>query len=290
MLKKSFQFLGLTILIGFSFFYTNEVINMVRDKDPLMIKIQEFETIFNKDSVDAFIEDDFILPGINACVVDTNSSYSNMKKIGSYNNSLIEYREIKPDISLDNIYDKYIVKGNKSKLEVALVFKLNDSRYTIDLINILSKKSTKASFFVDGKLIENDSQSIYNLINQGHEIYNLGYDGEYDKNLLVWTNNMIENMSYNKPKYCLLLEENKKVLDICSSNKMYTIKAELLINYRSTFNNIMSNIDKGSLIIFDVNEKTTTELTKTLLFLNSKGFTYNVLSEHLSEKGCSNTD
>lgn len=287
MFKKSFQIIGLVLLIGFSFYYTDKVVTVVRNQDPLMIKIQEYESIFNKDSVDAFVEDNSIIPGINACVVDTNSSYSNMKKIGSYNSSMIEYREIKPKLSLDNIYDKYVVKGNKDTFEVAIVFKLNDSSYIADILNTLSKKNTKASFFVDGKVIEEKTQSVYKLINQRHEIYNLGYENKYDKDLLVWTNNMIENMSYNKSKYCLVSKENSKVLDMCASNKMYTIKANLFIDYSNSFNDIKANIEKGSIIVFDVNDKTTAELSKTLFFLNSKGFTYNVLSNHLSEKGCS---
>jgi hypothetical protein len=48
----------------------------------------------------------------------------------------------------------------------------------------------------------------------------------------------------------------------------------------------MNKIEKGNIIVFDVNDKTLVELSKTLLFLKSKGFKYNLLSEHLSEKGC----
>lgn len=277
-------------MIAFSFFYTDKVITVVRNQDPIMVKIQEYGSTFNQDSVDAFVEDNSVIPGINACVVDTNSSYTNMKKIGSYNSNMIEYKEIKPKLSLDNIYDKYIVKGNSQTFEVALVFKLSDSSYTADIINVLSKKGTKASFFVDGTLIESQTQSIYNLISKGHEIYNLGYDNEYDKDLMTWTNNLIENMSNNNPKYCLATSDDKKVLSTCSSNRMYTIKTDLLINYSSTFTNIKDKVDKGSIIVFDVNDKTIVELNKALLFLNSKGFTYNVLSEHLSEKGCHNNE
>jgi hypothetical protein len=286
MLKKSVQVIGLVLLIGFSFFYTEKVANIVRNQDPLMIKIQEYEKVFNKDSIDAFIEENAIIPGLNACVVDTNSSYNKMKRIGSYNPNMIEYKEIKPKLSLDNIYDKYIIKGHNDKYEVALVFKLNDKNYLVDLLNTLSQKLVKASFFIDGKMIETDTDSIYRLINQGHEIYNLGYDHKYDKDLLVWTNNMIENISYNKPRYCLVTSKNQKVLDMCAANKMYTIRADLLINYGSSFNNIMNKIEKGNIIVFDVNDKTLVELSKTLLFLKSKGFKYNLLSEHLSEKGC----
>jgi len=287
MFKKSLQLIGLTILIGFSFFYTDKVVNVVRDQDPLMIKIHEYEDSFNKGSVNAFIEDDSIIPGINACVVDTISSYSNMKKVGSYSSNMIEYKEIKPKLSLDKVYNKYIIKGNKSRSEVALVFKLNDNKYLTNILDALSKKNIKASFFVDGQSIEESTKDIYRIINKGHEIYNGGYDGEYDKDLLVWTNNMIENLSYNKSKYCLVTKDNKTVLDICSKNKMYTIKSNLVVNYGSMFNSIKPSIEKGSIIVFEVNDKTQLELDKALLFLSSKGFTYNVLSNHLSEKGCS---
>jgi hypothetical protein len=288
MLKKSFQIIGLTLLIGFSFFYTEKVAMVVRNQDPLMIKIQEYESAFNKDSVNAIVTDDSIIPGINACVVDTNSSYLNMKRVGSYNASMIEYKEIKPKLSLDKTYDKYIIKGNKDKFEVALVFKVTDSKYILDIINILSKRNIKASFFVDGKMIENETQNIYRIVNQGHEISNLGYDNNYDKDLLVWTNNMIENMSYNASKYCLVTSENKKVLDMCADNKMYTIKSDILVNYSTSLNDVKALIEKGSIIVFDVNDKTSNELNKVLLFLNSKGFSYNTLRTHLSEKGCSN--
>lgn len=288
MLKKALQIIGLILLIGFSFFYTDKVVMVVRNQDPLMIKIQEYGSAFDKDSVDAFIEDNNIIPGINACVVDINSSYTNMKKVGSYNSNMIEYKEIKPKISLDKIYDKYIIKGNKDKAEVAIIFRVIESQYIDDILKALSKKNTKASFFIDGKLIEDETKNIYTIVNAGHEIYNLGYENKYDKDLLVWTNNMIENMSYNKSKYCLVTQEKQNVLDICSSNKMYTIKSDLLINYGSTFNDVKPLIEKGSIIIFDINDNTVNELNKTLLFLNSKGYTYNTLSTHLSENGCVN--
>lgn len=286
MVKKSLQLAGLTILIGFSFFYTDKVVNVVRDQDPLMIKIHEYEDSFNKDSINAFVEDDSIIPGINACVVDAVSSYNNMKKVGSYSSNMIEYREIKPKLSLDNIYNKYIIRGNKSQSEAAIVFKINDDKYIASLIKMLTSKNVKASFFVDGQSIESDTQNIYRIINSGNEVYNGGYDGEYDKDLLVWTNNMIDNMSYNKSKYCLVTSDDKDVLSLCAKNKMYTIKSDLVINYSKTFSDIKDSIGKGSIIVFDVNDKTLAELDKTLVFLKGKGFSYNLLSTHLSEKGC----
>lgn len=290
MFKKSLQIIGLFLVISFSFYYTDKVVTVVRNHDPLMIKIKSYESIFNRDSIDAFIENNSVIPGINACYVDTSASYSNMKRLGEYNSNMIEYKETKPKLSIENIYDKYIVKGNKDTFEVALIFKINNPDYILDILNTLRSKNVIVSFFIDGKVIEENSDKIFMIINQGHEIYNLGYDHKYDKDLLVWTNNMIENMSHNKSNYCLVSDENKKVLEMCSSNKMYTIKPSILINYGATFTTVMNDIDKGSIIAFDTNDNTIDELNKTLIFLNSKGYKYNALSNHLSEKGCIDTD
>jgi hypothetical protein len=286
MLKKSFQIIGLLLLIGFSFFYTEKVALVVREQDPLMVKIEEYETLFNKESVNAIVKDDTIIPGINACVVDMDSSYANMKRVGRFSNNMIEYKEIKPKLSLDRIYDKYIIKGNTNKYQVSFVFKISDTKYLINILNFLSKKKIQASFFIDGKTIEDETQYIYRIADEKHEIYNLGYDGEYEKDLLVWTNSMIENITSNDSKYCLDVEDDKSIIDICSKNKMYTIKSEIVINYKNTFDIYKDKIEKGSIIVFDVNDNTINELSKTVLFLNSKGFTYNLLSKHLSEKGC----
>lgn len=286
MVKKSFQIIGLILLIGFSFFYTEKVATVVRNQDPLMVQIIEHSSIFNKQGMDALIEGDSIIPGVSSCVVNVNASYSNMKRVGSYSSKMIEYKEIKPKLSLDKLYNRYIVRGNKDKHEIALVFKLSDSNNIVNIINMLSKRDIKASFFIDGKLIENESQNIYKLINQGHEIYNLGYENQYNKDLLLWTNTMIENISYNRSKYCLVTSPNDKVLDLCSSNKMYTIKPDIVIDTSSYFNDVKPHIVKGSIIVFDISNKSITEVPKALLFLNSKGYKYNLLSNHLSEKGC----
>ena len=82
MFKKTCQMVGLILVISFSFYYTDKVATVVRNQDPLMIKIRQYESSFNKESMNAFINNDNIIPGINACVVDINTSYNNMKRQG----------------------------------------------------------------------------------------------------------------------------------------------------------------------------------------------------------------
>jgi peptidoglycan/xylan/chitin deacetylase (PgdA/CDA1 family) len=87
---------------------------------------------------------------------------------------MIEYKEIKPKLSLDRIYDKYIIKGNTNKYEVSFVFKLSDTKYLINVLNFLSKKNIKASFLSMGKRLKKKHNISYRIADEKHEIYNLG--------------------------------------------------------------------------------------------------------------------
>lgn len=287
MLKKGLQGLGLLFLFIFSFLYTDKIVKIVKSKDPIMIKINHFENIYNIDAVNAIINDNEIIPGINGCIVDKDRSYSMMKRINKYNPNMIEYRELKPELSLDKIYDKYIVKGNKNKNEVAFIFKLSNKDDNLnDILRILNEYNIKASFFIDGKYLEENPEQVYEIIKLEHEIYNLGYNSKYEKDTLLWTNSIIDTIANNKSKYCLVMRENIDVLILCANHKMHTIKANLVVNYSNTLSLIKNKIEKGSMIVFEINNNTKSELIGMIIFLNTKGYKHNLLSEHLSEKGC----
>ncbi len=286
MLTRILQFIGITCLLVFSFFYTDRVVTVVKNQDPIMMKINNFSSNYNVKPVNVIINGNEIIPGISGCCVDINKSYSNMKKLGEYAVNKMEYIEIKPELTISNIYDKYIIKGNKKTNEVALVFKLSSDKYINHILGTLRRKQAKAAFFLDGTVIEN-SDLVYAIIKDGHELYNLGYNGNYNEELFIWTNNLIETISNNKSKYCLVLNENKEVLNLCSKHKMYTIKSDLVINYSKDLNSIRDKINKGSIIVFDISiNNTLSDLNNTITFLNKKGYKFNLLSEHLSEKGC----
>ncbi|MGI6329759.1 MAG: hypothetical protein ACOXZR_02745 [Bacilli bacterium] len=286
MFKKAFKILGLLILCLFSFFYTEKIVLLVKNQDPIMKKINEYEKTYQVEPVNALIKQNKVIPGINGCGIDINQSYINMKRIGSYNPNMIEYKEIKPELSISNIYDKYLIKGNKKHFEVALIFKVKEIEQLKDILVVLETKKVSGNFFLDGKFIEENSHLVIEIIKRGHEIYNGGYEGSYDKKLLTWTNTMIESVADNKSKYCLVIEENQNVLDLCSINKMHTIKAELLINSHLTFNLLNKNIEKGSMIVFEDNSKIKLELVTVINFLKQKGYKFSKLSNHLKEEDC----
>ena len=129
MLKKFFTFSGALALICFSFYYTDSAVDIVKRNDPIMKEIVEVSSSYFKDSVDAVLIDNNIIPGISGVKVDVDKSYEKMKNYGSYDSGLLVFKEVTPTISASNTYDKFIVKGNSSKQSVSLIFKLRTTNY-----------------------------------------------------------------------------------------------------------------------------------------------------------------
>ena len=120
-LKKFFQIFGLITLICFSFFYTEKVGYVVREMDSLMEEIRKKSENNKIEPINATIIDNTIIPGKYGKEVDIEESYKKMKRINEYNENMLIYKKIKPEISLKNNYDKYIISGYKTEKEVSLL-------------------------------------------------------------------------------------------------------------------------------------------------------------------------
>ncbi len=124
-MKKIIKILSILFLVCFSFYYTEKIAIVMKNKDELMIKINNTKERYNVDYVNAKIEGETIIPGINGLNVNANKSYNNMKSINVFNEYYLKYDQIKPEISLVDNKDKIIIKGNKNKNAISLVIKNN---------------------------------------------------------------------------------------------------------------------------------------------------------------------
>ncbi len=279
---NALKYIGILCLFCFSFFYTNKAVTVVREVDPIMVKIREEVENYNKDSIDALIKGNEIIPGVNGCVIDINNSYKNMKRINTYNPNFLKFKEVPPSVSILGNYDKYIVSGNGKNREVSLIVNMLDKENVELILHIIKSKELNVNFFVDGNFIEKNLVYI-NDMKEGNEIYNSGYDGLYDRAGLLWTNSLIESFSYNKSMYCLNSKKNDDILKLCSRSKMYTIMPSFVINNNNFIQNI-SNISNGSIIYID--NRNINAINNTINYLKKRGFKFVVLSDLLSEKGC----
>lgn len=282
MLKKYTSYLGVLMLACFSFYYTDRAVDIVKRNDPIMKSILSNSNNFYVDPVNAYINGDELITGLNGKKVNIEESYQNMKKINKYDEAMMTFDEVVPDVSLANSYDKYIVSGNTGKNQVSLVFKVSDSYYIETVNNILLNKNVLATFFMDGTVVASNMEDVLELVSNGYEIENLGYDGKYNVDRFGWTNNMISSLTNENTKFCYTDYKNSDILKLCNNYKMHTVKPTISVN-NYPFTTVKKELQSGSIISFNLNDTTIKELPSIISYIKQKGYDLVTLSNLVDE-------
>ena len=162
------------------------------------------------------------------------------------------------------------------------MFKVTDSYYMNTVSNILLDKNIAATFFIDGSVVENNMNQVLELVSNGNEIENLGYEGNYSLDKLGWTNNMISSLTNQNTMFCYTDYKNSQVLDLCGSYEMYTIKPTISVNHYP-LTTVKNNLGNGDIISFNLNEKTLKELPSVISYIKQKGYSIVTLKELINE-------
>ena len=279
MLKKITRITFILLLSIFSFYYTNKSIELVREQDPIMKKIRNTDNKYNVQPVNAEIKDNTIIPGLTGKEINYTKTYTKMKQYGTYNEVLTTLKEVTPTISIDDYYDKYIISGNPQKRSVALVFKVEKTS-PLEIINILNNNNVKATFFVDGYYLENNSKEISNIVS--HELEILNYNGDYDEIYFSSSKDYLESLTNKKLKYCYSDYDKEEVILLCQKLKMHTIVPTIQIN-NSLFKEIKEQLTNSAIISIPISKNTKDELDTTLKYIKSRGYKLETLEELLNE-------
>ena len=277
-MKTFFKLTGLLVLFFFSFFYTEKVINVITEQDEIMIKIKENEEKNNIPSTNAILNQHTITPVLSGKEINIDKSYKEMKKLGTYNENMLVYTKVLPEVSINNNKNKYIRSGNKNFTEVSLIFKINKNTDLQKLLTLLDKNNTKANFFISYEYLEKHINEIEKEKNI--EYYNYGKNGTYNNEIILIANNIISKKS-NPANICLTETNTNNTLKICSENEQFTIYPEII---NGTINSIKSKINNGCIISFEVTNTTLNELPLIINYINSKGYTISLLSELINEE------
>ena len=105
----------------FSFYYTEKIALIVLDKNPLMEEIHTFCEDYEVDSVDAVIQGDYIIPGINGLEVNARESFYGMQELNVFNEYYLVYDQVTPEVSIEDHKDKIIKQGNAKLKQVSLI-------------------------------------------------------------------------------------------------------------------------------------------------------------------------
>ena len=270
---KLIKIIGLFCLFCITFFYTEKVINVTINQDEIMIKIKEMAKGTNYKPTNAIIDNDTIIPGNVGKYIEEEASYKAMKKIGYFEPSLIIYKDIYPEVSIYNNYNKYIIKGNIKNKSISLIYILNNNNTIDNLISTINKYNININFFIDSNYLNNNISIIDKIKN--HEIYSYGNNGVYSKDNLIISNNIINNKANNKAIYCLFTVKNDDSLNNCANNKMLS----LLVSKDDNYYTIKNALDNGHIYLVT----NTKELSNIIEYILSKGYNIVPLSKLISE-------
>lgn len=281
--KPYLTVIGICLLTVFSFYYTNKLIEFSKSKDPIMIEIMKNKDDYNKLSIDALINNNYIIPGSEGLEVDVDKSYTKMKKLGKYNDNLYVYDVVKPIISIKDNYNKFVINGNTTKKEVSLIFKVNDLKNIENINKILFNNNVSATFFIDGN-IKDDDINILKILDESNNYFgNLGYNKKYSIKTIKYTNALLDRIDDDNHNYCYAEKDDINVLKTCSEVKMYTIKPMVVSNI-FPFTYIKQNLENGKIFSLDTNSYTLKQLDLIIKYVRQKGYDFVTLEEILNEK------
>lgn len=263
-MKKFIEKIFIILLVSFSFFYTDKVINMINKKDPLMKEIENLKGEYDVLPVNAILDNDTIVPGIKGKEIDVDESYDNMKIGGIFREDALVFKDLYPASSVSDNIDKYIVKGNSNKKEVSLIVILNNN---IDKI----KNMDNITIFINHKDITTSNIKLL----KNKEVYTYGNNGIYNKEILTNDNTLINRLSNSKSNYCLVKEKDDNILKLCSENNMYTV----IPNIQGDYYNIKNNLSNGSIILLN----NINNIDIIIKYIESKGYEIVGLNKLLSE-------
>lgn len=282
MLKKITQIGGSLLLILISFYYTQKTIDIIKYNDPIMKTLVKSKDKYQVKSTNAKIKDNTIISGINGKKVNLNESYKKMKRYGSYNDSLLVFREEKPTISIDDYYDKYIVGANNTN-NIALVFKVERAD-NIDLVlDTLQNNNVNATFFIDGVFLENNQELVSDMSKTKHEIEILNYDYNYQEKFFKSSLNILESITNIKPKYCYALYDQKQIIELCYKLLLHTVKPSIIAT-NNPFGDIKTRLVGGSIIGLEINEVTIKQLNTIIDYIKQRGYTPVTIDVLLNEE------
>ncbi|NWQ44199.1 polysaccharide deacetylase family protein [Bacillus sp. EB106-08-02-XG196] len=241
------------------------------------------------------------IPGYNGITVDVEASYRNMKKIGTFNEKKLVYKQTEPTIHLNELTPSPIYRGHPDKPMVSFIINVAwGNEYLPEMLASLKKHQVKASFFLEGRWVKNNPELAKMIVSAGHEVGNHSYTHPDMKRIsaaqtreqLVKTNEVIEASTGKKSIWFAPPSGSYRdeTVTIAAELKMKTVMWTVdTIDWQKPspdqlINRVTSKISNGSMVLMHPTESTAKSLDTLITLIEEKGLKIGTVSDLMSEE------
>lgn len=279
MLKKTCKLIGILLLLVFSFVYTEKVFTTAKDNNSVMKEVIKYKNSYDIKPKEPIIKKDELILGYSGLIVDKEATYKNMDD--KFDKDKIVYKDKFPNTTITKNYNYYIKQGNVTSKSVAIIFKVKNENNLNSFLDNINKLDIKINFFIDASWLSDNIEKAFEMTNMGYDIYNLGYDGKYDKKSINKSNNLIESITLKDSKYCLNEDKNDYEKEVCKKKKMLTILPTMV---NPSILELRQNLVKGAIISYDLDTFDNSKINIILKTITSRGYTVKSLNDVINEK------
>ncbi|MEK5068958.1 polysaccharide deacetylase family protein [Sporosarcina sp. FSL K6-1508] len=272
------------------------------ENEDLLSKIQSYALANDIKPIDATVDKIWkAIPGYNGLVIDSKASYQSMLAGNDFDVKKLVYKEVSPQVHLENLPPSPIYKGNPEKPMVALLINVAwGDEYIPDILATLNDSNVKATFFFDGSWVKKnpDLTSMINL--EGHEIGNHAYSHPDLKQRsreetiveLTKTNDVIEETLGMKPKWFAPPSGsfNQETILVANELGMKTILWTVdTVDWKKPattemVNRVLTGVGNGSMVLMHPTKPTSEGLKSMIDGMKDKGYQLGTVSDLMSEK------
>ncbi|WP_237262382.1 polysaccharide deacetylase family protein [Sporosarcina ureae] len=247
------------------------------------------------------------IPGYNGLEVDLEASYKKMKAAGKFDESKVVYKETTPSVHLKDLDPHPIFKGNPDKPMVSFLINVAwGNEYIPEILDVLKKHKTKASFFFDGSWVSKNPDLAKLIHSEGHEIGNHAYshpdlqqksEAETTEELKKTNDVIKKTLGIPSPKWFGPPSGsfNQQTVETASQLGMHTVLWTVdTVDWKKPathemVNRVVSQVENGSMVLMHPTKPVAEGIEDMITQITEKGFRLGTVSELMSEKRINGT-
>lgn len=280
--------------------FSDAVEDVTKTEDPLYEEIQTRSADYEEVPEDAVIDSVWKkMPGRNGVKVDVDKSYEQMKKNETFDETLLVYEQIPPDITMEDLPAAPIYRGHPDKEMAAFLINVSwGTEHIPAILNTLKEHQVKATFFIEGKWAMENTDYVKMIHEQGHVIGNHAYNHPAMSRLskqdmldqISQTNEILEAITGEAPKWFAPPsgDYNDQVVEAAAEQNMETVLWSVdTVDWKNPsvsvmMNRVNNNIHPGATVLMHPTSSIVEGLDSLIRNIKEKGYKIGTINTLMS--------